>query len=213
MNLWNIGKALIEGVAQIPQDLYYAGRRAAEDSGFLGEQAQRNNAEEYDRVGNVIMSALKNRKVIADVIEIIVLDFMDKLPADVENKLQERLALTGVKFVSKQGARLVLATAIVDIILVNVFTSIIAKRAAKLGIGLVLSAALLYGMVERASNASLRLKRINPRLHNKLVTAKLDMLYFLVEEPLAPFVVMDATRLHDPAAFEKFSQDLLEVLK
>lgn len=210
VNFFDIVKAAVEGVVQIPVDLYYAGRRAVEDSGALGEEAQRNNRAEYDRVGDLILAAVRDRRALTQMIEIIVTDFADQLPQEAQDRLQDKLALAGVKFAAKQGGKQVLAAGIAEFIAAQVVTKFVTKRVVKVGVGLAISGALLYGMVERASNASLRLKRINPRLHQKLVVRKLDMIYFMVEEPMAPFVSADALRTRNPAAYEAMINDMIE---
>ena len=81
---------------------------------------------------------------------------------------------------------------------------VIAQRLTKFGVGFAISAVLIQGLIERASNASRRLEVANPALYRKLKQENLDMIYFIAEEELAPFVSTDVVKLRSPKALEAF---------
>lgn len=213
MKLFEIGEAIVKGVLEIPVDLYYGGRRTMEDVGLFGAEVRQQNAEERDRVGALIAQAVRNRQTLQRLIEVIVFDFLDKLPESTQSKLNDSLSLSGVKFTSKKAAQFTLSAYLGKKLTEKIVTRVVAKRLAKFGVGLAISAVLIQGMIERASNASQRLAKINPGLFAKLKAENLDMIYFLAEEELAPFVTTDALQIRDPSAYDAFLQKLDSTLQ
>lgn len=212
MNLFSVAGAIVEGVVQIPVDLYYGGRRTLEDVGAFGAEAAQENAAERERVLNLVQDAFRNRGVIARMVGIIVDDFMAQLPEETVSKMSESLQHSGVRFASNKAAQFTLSAYLGRKLTEKIVTQAIAQRIAKFGVGIAVSAVLIQGLLERSSNATQRLARVNPRLHSKLKTQGLDMLYFMAEEQLAPLVTADAVKLRDPASYEAFLRSLEEAL-
>ena len=120
-------------------------------------------------------------------IRIVVSDFVDKLPERTVDRLQESLAKSGIKFVARKTTQFVLVGFLGTKLTEKIITRAIAKRMAKFGVGIVISAVLIQGILERSSNASQRLMAANPVLFEKLKKQNLDVIYFLAEEELAPY--------------------------
>ena len=188
----------------IPVDTYYGLRRTTEDVGLFGSKTRRRNAEERDRVASLIADALRNRRVIARTVEIAIADFLDKLPVETQEKIRQSAALSGVKFASNKAAQLTLSTYLGRRLAERITARVIAQRLAKFGVGFAISAVMIQGMIERASNASRRLEVANPALYRKLKQENLDMIYFIAEDELAPFVSTDVLKLRSPKALEAF---------
>lgn len=202
MRFWDVGVAIFEGVISIPVDLYYGGRRTLEDIGVFGEEVAAENARERERVFKLVQSALRDPKVLERVVRVIVEDFVSRLPDSTIDKINEKLKLRGIEFLSRQGTKFVLSGYLALQITQRIITKQVAKRAAKLGVGLAVSAVLLQGMLERASNASHRLKVLNPKIYNALKKQDLDMIYFMVEETLAPLIEFSAVDSQNPREFQ-----------
>lgn len=70
--------------------------------------------------------------------------------------------------------------------------------------GLIGNALLIGGMTERCIYTSEKLLKNNPEVYNALRTRNYDLLYFLVEPALNPFVeALNVKRTHGQQAFEK----------
>lgn len=208
MRVFEIGGAILEGIVMIPVDTYYGVRRTAEDFGASGADVRRKNAEERDRVATMIADAVRNRRLIARTVEIAVSDFLDKLPEATQDQIRQSAQNSGVKFGSNKAAQITLSTYLGRKLTERIMAGVVAKRLAKFGVGALLSVVLLQGMMERASNASERLRMANPGLYRRLKQENLDMVYFLTEEELAPFVSTDVARLRSPRALEAFIERL-----
>jgi len=208
MKIADIAGAVLKGVAEIPLDLYYGTRRTFEDLGFRGAEVQKANNEERERIRALIKDAIRNRHVLERLIRIVIDDTFEKLPHETQQKIVERMQLGGIKTTSKQGAKVVLSGYLGSKLAAAITVKVIAQRLTKLGVGFAVSALILQGFLERASNASQRLAQANPTLHRKLKSQNLDMLYFLAEAELAPFVSLNVTQLRHPAVFDDFVRQL-----
>jgi len=213
MHLNDIGGAFVSGVFSIPVDLYYGSRRTFEDMGLFGEEAQKENAAERGRIADLIKKAFNNRQVIYRLVRIIFDDFFGQLPESTKNKLKEALDKAGIWTTSRYGAQITLASYLGRKIAAAVVTKAIVKRLVAVGVGAVVSVIVTQGIVERSSEASKRLRRANPRLHQKLKRESLDVIYFLVEEDVAPFVEYNAISLRDPEAIEELVKKIEESIK
>ena len=95
----------------------------------------------------------------------------------------------------------------------RIITNQIAKRAVKLGVGLVVSAVLIQGLLERASNASQRLKAANPKVYDRLKKQGLDMIYFMVEETLSPLIEFTKIKSENPREFQRLIDEMEEAFR
>lgn len=95
--------------------------------------------------------------------------------------------------------------------------SSIAQRSSllvKLRGGIVGNTLLIGGMMERCIYTSERLQRNNPEVYNALKPRNYDLLYFLVEPALHPFIeALNIKRLHGLSAFEKILDKIENEIK
>ncbi len=208
MGIWDIAGAIIEGVVSVPVDVYYGSKRTLEDVGLFGRDVQKQNAAERERLFALLKKAISNPKVIERIIRIIVSDFVEVIPPAMMDKINDSLTEGGAKFGARKITQFSLAGFISSRLVGKIITRQLAKRAAKFGVGFAVSALLIQGTLERSSNASKRLLAVNPRVHRKLKSAKLDLIYFIVEEEMAPFVSIDALKLRDPDTYREFIKNL-----
>lgn len=213
MGILDIAGAVVKGIASVPMDIYYGGRRTAEDVGLYGSRIKAENAEERERILKLIRWAIDNPRVFQRMITIIFSDFMEKVPESLMGKIEAKMQLAGLKYASRKGAQFALVTFLGMKIADKLFVRVIAQRAAKFGIGFTVSAVLLQGTLERASNASRRLRVSSPALWKKLSDANLDMLYFLVEDEMGPFVAFIGLSRRDPQSFDRAVEQLDAILR
>lgn len=208
MNFWDISKSVVNGIVSIPVDVYYGSRRTFEDAGAFGQQVQADNAAERARIIGLIKSAWQNNEIIYRLIRIIVGDFVERMPQSTMERIEEKLKLSGIQFGTRKGTQFALANFLGSLLAERIVTRAVAKRLVKFGVGMVMTAILIQGILERSSNASQRLQCANPYLYRKLAKENLDVLYFLAEEELAPFVQFTASELKDSRRFNEFVKQL-----
>lgn len=208
MNLMTIGDAVIDGVLSVPGDLYYGGRRILENTGAFGTEVRRQNAEEEKRILALLRSLMDNRRLLQEMVEIIIGDFFERLPNSLKMKIHEKATLKGTFVVSRTATQFYVSGVISRKLAQKIVANIMAKMIVRVGTGFILSAVLIAGLVERSSNASRRLARVNPAVYRKLVSKKLDPMYFLVEDILAPILSIPEMERLDHSTFQKIIEDL-----
>lgn len=210
MDLFSIAKAVASGVVSIPVDLFYGARRTAEDVGLMGSQVRLENAAERERLFNLLNDAFKNRSILTRLVEILLNNFFDKIPESALNTMAAKAGYGAVRY----GARYATQTFLVNLISKKVveaaITKAVAQRIAKFGVGLAVSAVLFQGLLERASNSSQKLRTEHPAIYQQLRRENLDMLYFIVEDFMEPY--MQAIKLATTNAAE-FQRLLDQILK
>lgn len=213
MNIADVIKAIGSGVAEIPVDIYYGGRRTLEDAGFQGSGVKQQKAAERERVTSLITESFRNRLLIQRMVQIILEDAFDAMSPEMQSKVTEAMVLAGAKVVSKQGAKFVLSQYLGQRLAELIATRSIAKRITKFGVGIAITAVMLQGLLERSSNASKRLLKANPIIHSKLKVKNLDVIYFLGEEELAPYVALTVLKQCHPAALQSAMDSITDNLK
>lgn len=188
MRFLSLAEAVVEGVVSVPLDIYYGGRRTLEDVGVFGAEVQHKNSQERDRIVSLIQKCIENRGLIEQLVSMIINDFSNRLPSSVAEKLQDNAAASGVKVISRFSTQQIFSIFLGTQLVKKIALKGVIALVTRVGVGVALTAVLLQGLIERASNASYRLHDTNPRLHRKLKDADLDMIYFLVEDMVAPFV-------------------------
>lgn len=201
-------EAAREGIVSIPMDLLYGARRTAEDLGLYGREVQRDNFDEDIRVINLIISAFQSRDALARMVEIILTDFFDKVPDEALKKMiQKSLPIVAGQQAGRIGMKIALVNLVTRKVTEKALQKIVAKRITK-----VVNIILVQGIIEQASNASKRLQNSHPRIHQELKSRNLDMLFFVVEDQLQPF--LDATRLQRnfPSQFDEILERIKTLL-
>lgn len=199
-----IAVEIAEGILSMPRDLYYGSRRTVETMGFMGREVQRENAAEYERIARLIGAVVQgDTSALNRLIETVLGDFFDKVPLEAREQMLAAAAGQGLNHAGRSGATLALVQIVTRGIVNRIVTGFIARELSRMTVGAAVSVILMQGMVERASNASQRLRREHPAMYQKLRAQNLDMLYFLAEEPLKPY--MDALKIADtnPAEFQR----------
>jgi len=207
MYLKELGKAVIDGVISIPADLAYGARRTYEDiagSHLVREQ----NKAERQRIWYVLkkafdLGASEEAGPISKIVKIILTDFYDILP-DATIEVIAKKAGLGTSYMSgRMSTQIGLTTLVVRKLAIEIALKASVKRAVKFGVGAAVSAFLLQGLMERASEASKRLRRTHPKIHASLKLNDLDMAFILVEDSMKP--ILNAIEVHGKNK-EEFNQ-------
>jgi hypothetical protein len=205
--------AVVTGVVSIPVDLYYGGRRTVEDIGLLGADARLENAGERERLGRLIGEALRNRNILTHLVEIILDAFFDQVPDSVLQNMASAAGAGAVRFTARTATKIFLINLISRKIVERAITRAVARQIAKFGVGVALKGVLLQALIERASNAAHRLRCDYPTVYKRLRTENLDMLYFIVEDYMEPY--LEAIKLADtnPVEFRRLLHTIQSRLK
>ncbi|OWS73602.1 hypothetical protein CBW22_21885 [Pantoea sp. VS1] len=179
----------IDGVLSVPKDIGYLA------FGFIDTDNRYQRETEKIRMLTAIKYGLLENHNFIKTIETVLDIFNKTVPEDKQN------AIYGKTMASVAGRT------ITNSLIAGKLATIIAQRSSfliTLRGGLIGNTLLIGGMVERCIYTSERLQQYNPEIYNRLRTRDLDLLYFLVEPALNPFV--DALKIRNTqgqVAFER----------
>ncbi len=179
----------IDGVLSVPKDIGYLA------FGFIDTDRRYQRETEKIRMLTAIKYGLLENHNFIKTIETVLDIFNKTVPEDKQN------AIYGKTMASVAGRT------ITNSLIAGKLATIIAQRSSfliTLRGGLIGNTSLIGGMVERCIYTSERLQQYNPEIYNRLRTRDLDLLYFLVEPALNPFV--DALKIRNTqgqVAFER----------
>jgi hypothetical protein len=179
----------IDGVLSVPKDIGYLA------FGFIDTDSRYQRESEKIRMLTAIKYGLLENHNFIKTIETVLDIFNNTVPEDKQN------AIYGKTMASVAGRT------ITNSLIAGKLATIIAQRSSfliTLRGGLIGNTLLIGGMVERCIYTSERLQQYNPEIYNRLRTRDLDLLYFLVEPALNPFV--DALKIRNTqgqVAFER----------
>jgi hypothetical protein len=179
----------IDGVLSVPKDIGYLA------FGFIDTDNRYQRESEKIRMLTAIKYGLLENHNFIKTIETVLDIFNKTVPEDKQN------AIYGKTMASVAGRT------ITNSLIAGKLATIIAQRSSfliTLRGGLIGNTLLIGGMVERCIYTSERLQQYNPEIYNRLRTRDLDLLYFLVEPALNPFV--DALKIRNTqgqVAFER----------
>lgn len=207
-----IALAVFDGVVSIPVDLAFGARRTFEDFGGSGRATRINNAAENRRVAIIIENAIKFANTdagpITKVMKILLEEFYRDLPDTIIEKAAKKAGIVTTYMTSRITTQAALVNLIAKALTAQITTKVIARRLAKMGVGFVLGALIIQGMIEKASESAKRLGVTHPAIYQKLKSQNLDMAYFLVEDSMSK--TMDALRIksESPDKFNKILQEI-----
>lgn len=179
----------IDGVLSVPKDIGYLA------FGFIDTDSRYQRESEKIRMLTAIKYGLLENHNFIKTIETVLDIFNNTVPEDKQN------AIYGKTMASVAGRT------ITNSLIAGKLATIIAQRSSfliTLRGGLIGNTLLIGGMVERCIYTSERLQQYNPEIYNRLRTRDLDLLYFLVDPALNPFV--DALKIRNTqgqVAFER----------
>lgn len=212
MYVKELALAVVDGIVSIPADLAYGLRRTFEDLGGSGQTVRLENAAERQRVLNVIKQAFDFSKSdagpIAKIVKIILDEFYGKLSDELLEKIAKKAGIGTVFLGARTTTQVALVNAISKILTEQIAIAFIAKRFAKLGVGVALTALLIQGLLERASESTKKLFSSHPKIYIELKGQNLDMAYFIVEDAMAP--IMEAIKVYniDKKRFKQLLKDI-----
>ena len=195
----SILEALGEGVISIPETLWDGVKRTGEGLAFWDTREEikigGQNERAYEALKEIFKYGIADyNSPIEQTIRIILYHFYESLPKSQRNKIisaakhksifvtsKVMTSATLSEFVARRLAKKIIGSTVMRILI---------KQIVKVEFNLVAMQGLLY----KAGAASDRLKAKFPRIWFELKKHNLDMVYFLIERPMKPY--LEAVRLN-----------------
>ncbi|CAI0888819.1 hypothetical protein [Serratia proteamaculans] len=183
-----VARGILEGIESLPKGIGYSVRRTWQGAGLGGGQFKRRNELETERFIKVIRAGYGIEAPLRELITVIIRDCYHRMDAETQTALGRKLNLAEGYVAGRMGTQFILVQQITHHILKKAIGSTLFKWVFK-GITVAgLNIILLQGIIEQAAVSSRRLREKYPSTYHKLTPRNLDMIYFLAEEYLEPFV-------------------------
>jgi len=152
-----IALSVFDGVISIPTDLAYGVRKTFEDLGGNGKATRLNNASENKRASIIIENAIKFANTdagpITKVLKIILEEFYQDIPDNIIEKAAKKIGISATYMTSRVAMQVALVNLIAKILTTQIATKVTARRLAKMGVGFMLGALIIQGIIEKASES------------------------------------------------------------
>ncbi|XTZ37099.1 hypothetical protein ACQYRI_14030 [Salmonella enterica] len=184
-----IAQGIIDGLASIPEGLYLSGVRTFEGSGLLGRDLKARNEYETERFMRVFKGLISNEEPIRQLITIVITDFYSKLDENGKKVINDKIGYSDAKLGSRTGAQFYLTRLLADKMIARVKTSQLGGYLLRGASTLTFNVIMIQGIIEEAARASRRMGQKYASTYMKVSPMNLDMVYFLVEKPLEPYLM------------------------
>ncbi len=197
------------GVIPVCTDLCLGVERTAEGFGLNGTGRMANIGSENAYLAHHLVCLVKSGvNICTNPLFSLILTILSRNYEHIPDEVIEKIAKTVLKGAGYMAGRMVIGKEIAKAIALKLASRVAASTAYRqlavklgvssgasaTGVGVLITLTMFQGVAQRASKASLRLQVRNHYLWSELRNVNgLDMLYFLVEEPLAKY--MDAIDL------------------
>lgn len=196
------GKSVGRGAAAVGKGIYSVGEdlvggtyRTARGLNFFDSEEQLKIAAQNERAYNLLKDIFTNRDSIQDMVSLIADHFYSQAPKETQSKINEGIRNGAIQLAARMTVGKKIATKIAQKIATRIAASAGYKTLAQkigvsagvgsTGIGIPITLLMLQGTLERAGNASERLRSEDPVLFRILSSKNLDMAWFLVEDYVA----------------------------
>ncbi|MGQ8774589.1 hypothetical protein ACUTQ5_09205 [Serratia sp. NA_112.1] len=136
----------------------------------------------------MIKSLGSNEEPLRKLITIVMTDFYKKLSDEGRSSVNNKLLYGGGRLVGRTGGQFTVAYMAGNMILRKATSTLVYKNFVRFGASVALNMVMLQGLIEEAGRASRRMKSKYPMLYYKVESQRLDMVYFLVENYLEPYI-------------------------
>jgi len=188
MDVSEIAEGIWSSIKGMPNSFYYGVRRTYISTGSLGYDRKLRNEKENERFYKVIRALAKNEEPIRRLITIVITEFYNKLDSQGKEVVLNQIGYDAGRLAGRVGAQILTSQVISAAIIKYARGSYAWKALYRFGASFTVSAGMWQGLIEEAALASRRMKHHYPYIYWKVQREGLDMIYFVVEEQLKPYL-------------------------
>lgn len=188
MDASNIAKGIWDSIKGLPQSVYYGAKRTYISTGALGYNRQLRNERETERFYQVVKSLVKNEEPLRRLVTTVITEFYNKLDDQGKEAVHNQLAYGAGRVSGRLGGQVFVSQTIAMAIIKNSRSSYAYKALFRFGASFTISTALWQGLIEEAALGSRRLQNHYSAMYWKVQPQGLDMIYFVVEDQLKPYL-------------------------
>ncbi len=193
MKFLTIVESIGEGIISLPVTFWHGIERTGEDIGLGGIDTFKNAWAQNIRLYHLVVKlgefAVGNyQNPLVQAIEIILRNYYNTLSDEAKNKLYSKAQKFAAHKAGSKAASAALAFVVAKVIAEKIAKTEAVKRLIKSGVKVTGMLLTIQGVIYQAGQASDRLKKMHPRIYYEMKKHDLDMLYFLIEEPMKKYL-------------------------
>lgn len=183
-----IAKGILDGLSTIPRNFAWGVVRTWEGSGLSGSEIKNRNSIETERFIKTLRYLRDPDSRMRRMITIIIDEFYSKLDNKGKKAIEHHIEYAGASVFGRVSGQMAVSQISAMMILKNIKGGRLYRASIRSLSSAIVNAPMLQGTIEEAARAARRLNQISPIIYNKLYAEYLEMLFFLVEEPMMPYV-------------------------
>lgn len=188
MDAKSVARGLVDGISSVPSGMHDGVIRTWQGSGLAGGQLKDRNQRETERFFKVVKSLGNKEEPLRRLITIVMTDFYEKLDDKGQDAVNKKLNYGAGRLAGKTAAQFVVAHTAANLMLRKSMSTYAWKKFVRYGTSFSLNMLMTQGLIEEAAKGSRRMRRDYPRTYYKIADENLDMVYFLVEPALEPYL-------------------------
>ncbi|QCT22507.1 hypothetical protein FEM41_24140 [Jejubacter calystegiae] len=184
-----IAHGILDGLSSIPHGMYLGVVRTWEDLGVTGNREKYRNQEETERFFLMIKSLGNPESPLRRLITIVITEFYQKLDERGKAAVDNQLGYGAGAIGARVTGQIVIAQTVASQIIKRVMIDKAFQHFVRFTTSAFLNVVMIQGLIEESARASRRMSKRFPMTYIRVKRENLDMVYFLVEKQLEPYLV------------------------
>ncbi|MCI8906395.1 MAG: hypothetical protein HFE70_19555 [Enterobacter sp.] len=189
MDVKQVALGILDGISSIPNTAYMGVVRSWEGSGLAGDSAKQRNQAETERFFYMLKSLGNAESPLRRLITIVFTSFYQKLNDDGKEAVNNKLGYGAGSVGGRTAGQIALAQTTASLMLNRLAIDQAYKHFIRFSASAALNVVMFQGIIEESARASRRMKAKYPSTYARVSKENLDMVYFLVEQQLEPYLV------------------------
>jgi len=189
MDIKQAAAGIVDGLSSIPHTAYMGLVRSWEGSGLAGESIRQRNQAETERFFRMLKSLGNAESPLRRLITLVFTAFYQKLNDEGKEAVNNKLGYGAGSVAGRTAGQITLAQTTASIMLRRLAIDESYRHFVRFSASVSLNVVMLQGIIEESARASERMRTRYPVTYGKVSKDNLDMVYFLVERQLEPYLV------------------------
>jgi len=189
MDIKQAALGILDGISSIPNMAYMGMVRSWEGSGLAGQSAKQRNKAETERFFYMLKSLGNAESPLRRLITIVFTSFYQKLNDEGKEAVNNKLGYGAGSIAGRTAGQITLAQTTASMMLRRLAIDEAYRHFIRFSASASLNVVMLQGIIEESARASRRMKTKYPATYARVSKENLDMVYFLVERQLEPYLV------------------------
>ncbi|MEH0887891.1 hypothetical protein [Enterobacter sp. UNJFSC 003] len=189
MDAKQVALGILDGISSIPNTAYMGVVRSWEGSGLAGDSAKQRNQAETERFFYMLKSLGNAESPLRRLITIVFTSFYQKLNDEGKEAVNNKLGYGAGSIGGRTAGQIALAQTAASLMLNRLAIDQAYKHFIRFSASAALNVVMFQGIIEESARASRRMKATYPSTYARVSKENLDMVYFLVEQQLEPYLV------------------------